>query len=197
MTKIALVIGSSGGIGSAVCQSLQSKYTVISIDRNKIDFSQDNYYDKISKELINHNPDLIVNCAGHFGDNTETHHKTMDLNFGSNWAILKHYIANKPNKNIRFIMIGSSAYREGRRSYMLYAASKAALYNLWLSVKEYFENTNLSVVLINPVKTKTRMMNPASTTYIMPEDVADLILSTSLGSEHECIDMSYKELHND
>ena len=197
MTKIAIVIGSSGGIGSAVCSALQFEYTVIGIDRNKIDFSNETYYDKISRELINYNPDLIVNCAGHFGDNTETHQLTMNANFGSNWSIIRHYIANKPNKHIRFIMIGSSAYREGRKLYMLYAASKAALYNLWLSAREYFENTNLSVVLINPVKTKTRMMNPASTTYIMPEDVAELVLATSRGNENECIDMSYKELHND
>lgn len=197
MTKVAIVIGSSGGIGSAVCSALQSEYTVVEINRNKIDFSDETYYDKISKELINHDPDLIVNCAGHFGDNTETHQLTMNLNFGSNWSIIRHYIANKPNKPVRFIMIGSSAYREGRKLYMLYAASKAALYNLWLSARELFENTNLSIVLINPVKTKTRMMNPNSTTYIMPEDVAELVLATSRGSENECIDMSYKELHND
>lgn len=193
MIKKAIIFGSSGGIGSAVCSALKPEYDIIEVNRNIIDFSQENYYDKVTHELTTHAPDLIINCAGHFGDNSETHQTTMNLNFGSNWAIILHYINNKPNKPVRFIMIGSSAYKEGRKLYMLYAASKAALYNLWLSSREYFENTNLSVVLINPVKTKTRMMNPASTTYIMPEDVAKVILTSSYGSENECIDMSYKE----
>jgi short-subunit dehydrogenase len=95
-------------------------------------------------------------------------------------------------------MIGSSAYREGRKMYMMYAASKAALYNLWLSACEYFDNSNLSIVLINPVKTKTKMMNPTATRYIMPEDVASSVLEHSFGNDNKCIDMSYyKELRND
>lgn len=196
MTKTAIVIGSTGGIGSAVCAALQSEYTVVELDRNKIDFNQFNCYDRLSEVIFELNPDVIVNCIGHFGDNTETHHLTMNVNFGSNWAIVKHYIQNNPNKPVKFVMIGSSAYREGRKLYMLYAASKAALYNLWLSASELFEGTGLSVILINPVKTKTKMMNPTSTTYIMPEDVANTVLASLLDGENKCIDMSYKELHN-
>lgn len=196
MTKIAIVIGSSGGIGSAVCSALQPYYKIVPVDRNAVNFDDCNFYEKISELCIKFDPDLIVNCVGHFGDNSETHYKTMDINVGSNWAVIKHYSTNNPNKQVRFIMIGSSAYREGRRKYMMYSASKAALYNLWLSASEFFNQTNFSIALINPVKTKTKMMDPASTTYIMPEDVADLVLAKAAGSENECVDMSYKELHD-
>ena len=198
MTKIAVVIGSTGGIGAAVCQSLQEHYIVVHVDRTTIDFNKSDCYELLDSLLVSQNPDLIVNCSGHYVDNSEKHYDTMNVNLGSNWSIIKHYIENKPTKKIRLIMIGSSAYREGRKMYMMYAASKAALYNLWLSACEYFDNSNLSIVLINPVKTKTKMMNPTATRYIMPEDVASSILEHSFGNDNKCIDMSYyKELRND
>jgi NAD(P)-dependent dehydrogenase (short-subunit alcohol dehydrogenase family) len=198
MTKIAVVIGSTGGIGAAVCQGLKEHYIVVHVDRTTIDFNKSDCYELLNSLLVSQNPDLIVNCSGHYTDNSEKHYDTMNVNLGSNWSIIKHYIENKPAKKIRLIMIGSSAYREGRKMYMMYAASKAALYNLWLSACEYFDNSNLSIVLINPVKTKTKMMNPTATRYIMPEDVASSVLEHSFGNDNKCIDMSYyKELRND
>jgi short-subunit dehydrogenase len=196
--KTAVVIGSTGGIGSAVSNILQSTYNVVNLNREQVDFNDVDVYNKINSILLQYNPDLVVNCIGHFSDNSEEHRQTMDINFGSNWAIIKHYIDNQPNKNVKIVMIGSSAYREGRKLYMLYAASKAALYNLWLSACEYFENSNISIVLVNPVKTKTKMMNPTATRYIMPEDVARTILECTFSKENKCIDMTYhKELRND
>ena len=196
--KTAVVIGSTGGIGSAVSKILQPTYNVVNVNREQVDFNNIDVYNRINSVLIQYNPDLIVNCSGHFSDNSEEHYQTMDINVGSNWAIIKHYIDSQPNKKVKIIMIGSSAYREGRKLYMLYAASKAALYNLWLSASEYFENSNVSIALVNPVKTKTKMMDSTATRYIMPEDVARTILECSFGEENKCIDMSYhKELRND
>lgn len=192
MSKFAIVFGAGGGIGNATCAMLKTQnYQVLPITRKEIDLSDDISYNKIQELLGNAQPDLIVNCAGHFTGNIETHNTTIDVNFGSNWSIIKHYIDHLSTKPVKIIMIGSSAYREGRKNYMLYAASKAALYNLWLSSSEYFQGSNVSISLINPVKTKTKMMDAASTKFILPEDVAEKILAMSLTVLSECVDLGY------
>jgi len=193
MTKVAVVLGASGGIGNATCDALSAEYQVLPITREEIDLANNLSYNKICAFLHDVQPDLIVNCAGHFADNTETHSATMDINFGSNWSIIKHYLTHPPTKPVKIIMVGSSAYREGRKKYMLYAASKAALYNLWLSSAEYFQSSNVTVSLINPVKTKTKMMVRTSTKFILPEDVAQKILAMSLTVLSECIDLEYSK----
>jgi short-subunit dehydrogenase len=190
--KLAVVFGANGGIGVATANKLvQLGCIVATVTRADIDFSDANSDEKICQYLEATSPDLIVNCSGHFPNNKETHNKAMDVNFGSNWSIVKYYMDNPPNKPVKIIMVGSSAYREGRKNYMLYAASKSALYNLWQSCNEYFENGNVSVSLINPVKTKTRMMDPSSTRYLLPNDVAEKIINMSLNDICECIDLSY------
>lgn len=191
MTKVAVVFGASGGIGNATCLALSAEYKVVAITREEIDLFDNLSYNQICAFLTAIQPDLVVNCAGHFADNTETHNATMDINVGSNWSIIKHYIDNPSSKPVKVILVGSSAYREGRKNYMLYAASKAALYNLWLSSAEYFQSSNVAVSLINPVKTKTKMMDPASTRFILPEDVAQKILAMSSTALSECIDLEY------
>jgi short-subunit dehydrogenase len=191
--KVACVFGSNGGIGSAVVDSSVKHYMVVHLDRVNVDFTKSNS-DQSLKDLIVHiDPDLIVNCVGYLPKDSETHNQAMDINFGSNWSLIKYYMENPPSKPVKIIMVGSSAYKQGRRNYMLYAASKAALYSLWQSCNEYFENSDVSVSLINPVRTKTRMMDPSSTRYLLPEDVADRIVSMSLNPQSECVDLGYKE----
>jgi short-subunit dehydrogenase len=194
MNKIAIIFGATGGIGSAVCETLSSEYKIVEISRKEIDFNSEISYNQIQKLLIELNPDLIVNCVGHFtNNNNNTHNKIMNINFGSNWSIIKFFVENTSNKPIKIIMIGSSAHREGRKNYMLYAASKAALYNLWLSSSEYFMDSNVSISIINPVKTKTKMMDKSTTKFIMPEDVAKVILSIAKDIKSSCIDLEYPQ----
>jgi short-subunit dehydrogenase len=137
-----------------------------------------------------------VNCVGHFDKtNKETHCNTFDINVGSNWSIIRHYINKEgSNKPIKIIMVGSSAYKSGRKDYILYAASKAALYNVWQGACEWFENSTVTLGLINPVRTRTPMIDMTTSAFCYePEDVAQEILSMASTQSNQLVDMKYPE----
>jgi NAD(P)-dependent dehydrogenase (short-subunit alcohol dehydrogenase family) len=160
---------------------LQDKnYRVIEITRNELDFTDKDIEEKVSTLLDYYRPDVIINAAGYLGDNTEGSQPTLAINVESNWAIIRYFIDAKESYNpVRFIMVGSSAYREGKKQYMMYSASKAALHNLWQGAVDYFANTNITVDMIHPVRTRTKMtLNRFADhlDYFEPEEVAEEIL---------------------
>ena len=200
---VALIFGHRGGIGLATAKALISQgHRIIPVDRTIIDFDKANADSQISSVLINGQPDVIVNCAGVFenGHNV-THSRTMNVNFGSNWSIVRHYL--DPVNQIRpcrVIMVGSSCYDQGRQLYPLYSASKAALYNLWQSARDAFEDTNICIDLINPVRTLTKMATAnkaidSSLPYLRPEQVADDITNLVTNNlTSSCINMTFEDV---
>jgi short-subunit dehydrogenase len=196
MNKRAVIFGAHGGIGYATTEAfLRAGYTVIPVHRGSIDFANVASDKSISDLLSNDQPDVVVNCVGHFDNgNTETHNKTFDVNVGSNWSIIRHYINNTSNKAVKIIMVGSSAYKSGRKAYILYAASKAALYNVWQGACDYFSGTNVSLGLINPVRTRTPMIDMTTLAFCYePEDVAQEIVSMASNNTNQLVDMKYPE----
>lgn len=194
MDKTAIIFGARGGIGSATRNVfLNAGYSVIPVTSDQIDFTDASSYNKIQDILSSNQPSVIINCAGHFPANNAESTRTLAVNFGSNWNIIRHYIDNPPTSPLRFIMVGSSSYRSGRKDYMVYSASKAALYNLWQGAVEYFRNTNLSVDLINPVRTNTQLIKSITTDiYLEPNDVAHEIFSVAESSTVNCcVNMKY------
>jgi short-subunit dehydrogenase len=195
MNKTAIVFGANGGIGFATCRVLaKNGYTVVTVTRDQIDFTNELSDTLITGVLTLYDADLIINCSGYFAKNSEHHKDTMEINVGSNWSIVRHYMNAAITKPVKVIMVGSSAYKSGRKNYILYSASKAALYNLWQGSAEYFANTPLSLSLINPGVTRTRMSgNPTHDNCLEPEDVANRILEMASNDDNECIDLQ-KEL---
>jgi short-subunit dehydrogenase len=193
MKHHAVIFGTAGGIGAATkIAFINAGYTVTAINRSNLDMSKPDSDSRIHGLLSVAAPDVVVNCAGHFGTNSETHDKMMDVNVGANWSIVRHYIDNPSETPVKIIMIGSSAYKSGRKNYILYAASKAALYNLWQGTRDYFEGSNTSVSLINPVRTRTKMIDTLATDLCLePEDVANEIVKMASTSSSECVDMEY------
>ena len=198
MSKKVILFGASGGIGSAIETLLTSTgYNVISITRSQINFSEPANGENISKLLNELDPDIVINSAGWFGNNTDPFEEIMSVNFGSNWSIIRHYmLLPKITKPVRVIMIGSICYNEGKKKYMVYAASKAALYSLWQGAKDYFLDSLLCIDLINPQRTKTKMTQgriDPSLEYHDPIDVAEAILKLmhrTTGSV--CVDTQFK-----
>lgn len=192
---IAVIFGANGGIGAAVRDTfLTAGYRVIPVTKSSVDFLDDDAYQKVST-ILSADPDVIINCVGHFDNgNVETHRTTMDINVGSNWTILQHYINTPPSKPIKIIMVGSSAYKSGRKTYILYAASKAALYNVWQGACDYFAGTAVAVSLINPVRTRTPMIDMSTPLFCYePSDVAREILSMASAAGNQLVDMKYPE----
>ena len=195
MKKI-LLLGAGGGIGSAIHQTLAKDHVVVTLGRDDLDLNSDGSDQSLQKFLIRANPDVVINAAGVMGTNQDRHQKVMNVNFGSNWAIIQHYqnCCETLAKPVKIIIIGSSAHRSGKKEYMLYSASKAAVYNLCQAARDLFHETMVSVDIINPVKTRTAMApGVPQPGWLLPEDVAHEIQSRLETDTSECIDMKYKD----
>jgi ribitol-5-phosphate 2-dehydrogenase (NADP+) / D-ribitol-5-phosphate cytidylyltransferase len=197
---IVLILGATGGIGEA-CRTafLDAGYRVIPVSRSMLDFNLPTAEIKLAELLNSARADVVVNCAGVFVNGTQdTHHLTFNVNFGSNWNIVRYYHAMKDvSKSVKIIMVGSSSYSVGKPMYPLYSASKAALYNLWQSSVDMFAGTDISVDLINPMRTRTRMnaeRYDPNLPYHSTTEVAEKILELTRHSGSSCVNMTLEEL---
>jgi short-subunit dehydrogenase len=196
MKKTVAIFGASGGIGAATRQQfLDAGYTVIPVSRNLIDFSSSKADEQIQEFLSLSDPDIIVNCTGYFAGNDEPAEPTMSVNFNSNWSLVRHYF-DKTNRETKIIMVGSSACRGGRKNYIVYGASKAALLSMWEGCRDALANTKVTVNLVNPVRVRTNMVAPFDDNldYLDPNAVAYEILQLAKTSASSCVEMTFKEL---
>jgi short-subunit dehydrogenase len=197
--KTVLLFGASGGIGSAVYNTLTtSGYPVISITKEQVNFTSDCQL-QVDKLLVDIRPSIVVNCAGIFGNNTDNWHNIMAVNFGSNWNLIQHYMTNASAHPVRIIMLGSISYKQGQKWSMVYSASKAAVFSLWQAAKEYFAGSVVTVDLVNPQRTRTAMTesryNP-NLPYHDPQEVADEILTLIRSNGNSsCVDMTFKNIN--
>lgn len=195
--KTALIIGSNSDIAKSAIELLQDEYHIIAVDRRVIDLADPTSEMRINMALTMSNPDVVVNCAGVFKENADADYDTtFDVNLKSNWSVIKYYIDNPPEKSVKFVMLGSSVYKQGRRNFILYAASKAALFNMWQGASE-FVSDNVKLGLINPVHVHTKMVahkpHPNPEICLEPVDVAREIVNLCSMTESRYIDMNYKE----
>jgi short-subunit dehydrogenase len=201
---IACIFGYHGGIGQATKEAFKAQgYKIIPVHREVLDLNAKDADKLIDSLLSNGQPDVIVNSAGVFYNGwQQDHQETMNVNVGSNWSILRHYMnPDNQTKTTRIIMVGSSSHSGGRKLYPLYSASKAAVYNLWQSVSQALVDTNIAVDLVNPVRTLTRMstaggkkIDPALD-YLQPEQVAERIMQLiNENLPSRCIEMTYEDV---
>lgn len=194
--KTALIIGSRSDIAVSVQHKLSHNYQLINVDRTVVDLCDFNSDSRLRDLLTQHSPDVIINCAGVFGDNTVDYATVMDVNLRSNWSVIKYYIDNPPDKTVKFVMIGSSTHNQGRKNYILYAASKGALYRMWQGASE-FVSSNFLLGLINPVRVNTKMVSHLQHSTpdlcLEAEDVANQIVSMcNHMTVSESFEMGYK-----
>ena len=195
MKKTVAIFGATGGIGSATRMAfLGAGYSVIPVSRNLIDFAHDNAEAQIQEFLGYAEANVVVNCVGKFSNNSEPAGSTMNINFNSNWAIVQYYLKNP--QPVRIVMVGSSAYKAGKKDYMVYSASKAALYNLWQGARDAFADTDVRVDLVNPVRTRTQMVAPfqEELDYLEPDEIARWILQLDQWNDpSRCVDITFKD----
>ena len=160
--QTVVLFGANGGIGTAVNKTLTAcGYVVVPVTRNQIDFSQDNCQLLVDQILLEHKPSIVINCVGKFGNNDDDLQHIMSINFGSNWNLIRHYMTNVPEHPVRIIMLGSICYNHGRKEYMVYSASKTAMFSLWQGAQDYFAGSSVTVDLINPQRTCLLYTSPS------------------------------------
>ena len=157
--KKILIFGYSGGIGrSLVNITNKNKYKLFCYNKKKINFLKKNSILKIHNVLKKVKADIIINTSGVLGNNSDKYEKIFDVNLMPTWEIFKFYKKHPPKKKIFIIVIGSKAYKQGRKNYILYASSKAALHNLCQGCVEYLNNININFKIFHFGKVNTNLI---------------------------------------
>jgi len=195
-----VILGARGGIGAATRRMfLDHGWQAIPVDSGQLNFNQPDSYEKLSILLDNAEADVLVNSVGVFENGyTADHRRTMAVNFGSNWDIVRYLQAHR-DQAVRVAMIGSSSYTAGKKVYPLYSASKAALFNLWQSAQDQFADSPIRIHLLNPVRTLTPMTTAGKEVdpnldYLQSEQVArEIFRLCQTDCVSSCVDMTFED----
>jgi len=161
--KKILIFGSNSTLARNICLAGKKKFLFKKIDKKKLNFNKSNISNNITKILSENDSDIILNCSGILGDNTLKYDDVFNTNFGSNWEIAKYYInLKKVHKKITILFIGSTAYKTGKKNYLLYSSSKAALHNLYQGAKKILIEKKVKLLIYHPPRMRTKMIKKLS-----------------------------------
>lgn len=179
MKKI-LIFGSNGGLGKSLKKKLNKNY-LISFNKKKLNFLKKDRFQNISKLIKKNNPNVIINCSGILGNNSQSYEKVFDVNFGSNWDLIRFYLKSKKKFDVKIILIGSSGHNKGKRDYILYSASKSALNNLYKSSNDILKKKGVILNIFHPPGMRTKMIKnlkyKSITKKLNPSNIANKIIS--------------------
>lgn len=176
--KIYAIVGASGGIGKEIVKLLKKeKAKVIEISRTSKyiadmeDFSTiKKVFEKIYKKYGK--IDGLINSAGHFlvkpfeKLSKEEIEKLIKVNL---LGLIYSCKEVKIKKNGHIINISSSSYKDGRKNYGIYSATKAAVVNFTQSLAK--EHPNLKINVVAPQRTNTQMRK-----RFFPDEEKNLLL---------------------
>lgn len=179
--KYVLLLGASGGIGSAILKKLQRLGAVVSVPpRSEVNLSNP----FLPRQLYDINWDCIIHSAGVGASDKEgileKYDEVMNVNLKS--VLLLVDLARKTmihGGNI--VVLGSSAGTKGRADFTLYSASKTALNSAVESLAPSLAKENIRINCVCPGRTYTRLqkrMHPEATKsgLISPEYVAKIVV---------------------
>jgi len=161
--KKILIFGSNSTLAKNIFTVGDKKFLFKKINKKKLNFDNLNASKKIIHILSKNDFDIILNCSGVLGDNTLKYKNIYNTNFGSNWEIAKYYLNQKKSeKKITILFIGSTAYKTGKKDYLLYSSSKAALHNLYQGAKNILSQKKIKLLIYHPPRMKTKMIKKFS-----------------------------------
>ncbi len=188
-SKIYAVVGASGGIGKEIIKLLKKENAqTIEISRTSEyradleDFSSiEKVFDKIYKKYGK--IDGLINAAGLFlvkpfkKLSVEEIEKLIKVNL---LGLIYSCKEAKIKENGHIINISSSSYKDGRKNYGIYSATKAAVVNFTQSLAK--ENSTLKINVVAPERTNTQMRKKffpleEESLLLDPKDVALKIIS--------------------
>lgn len=171
---------------------------------HSIDLADLTQLPKHLKNLIATYPDLdtlILNAGrGHFGDLEQFSYEQIraltDLNFTSHAFITRAFLPQlKKNGHGHLIFTGSEAALTGTQKGSLYCAAKFALRGFAQAIRAETARNGIRVTLVNPGMVQSPFFDELdfrpgddSSNYILPEDVAEVIVQALMAREGTVID---------
>lgn len=177
MSKTALIVGASGGIGHAILQELYDEYDIFATSTK-----QENL-DELKKEFANITPilfdhtkreegaiiknlgkklDAVVIASGITSDSLsirlsdELWDKTIEINLSSSFRLLKHAYLHM-NQQSAIVLVSSVVARMGNVGQVAYSASKGGLEAMVRTLAREFASKNITINAVAPGFIETKM----------------------------------------
>jgi short-subunit dehydrogenase len=200
---IVVIVGASGGIGSAIIRSLTGRVSTIicltgkyegtivskntTIEYFKTDLDRFDNWDEVVTQIINKNKkiDIFINCIGEIIIGSLTNQSTDEIERLLSANLMLHIYGLKAiipimarQQNGYIIEMGSLGGLIPMPFVSTYSASKFALRGLVLSLKEELKNTGVNVSLLNPGLVDTKMLQEESEDHKAIISFAERAIST-------------------
>lgn len=183
-SKKYLIFGGNGGIGQALKGQLETAGVLYlapsSKELNLIDIT----VNQIQAYLGDFIPDVIINTAGAYANDSEgileNYDVIMNVNLKSNLVLLEY--AKRLGKEISVVLISSSSSTKGRKNLTVYSASKVALNSIVESLADELHTQSINVNVLIPEKVNTPLIGKLhqgtinENELLSSDDVAQAIL---------------------
>jgi NAD(P)-dependent dehydrogenase (short-subunit alcohol dehydrogenase family) len=178
--QVALITGSSGGIGAAVVTALQARGdVVVGADRapldgqslsgfHELDVTDEQRTGDVIRQLVAEHGriDVLVHAAGVLGGTpdplvttTEEFERVMRINAGGTFTITREVANSMRDTGSKgtMLLLSSVAAKEARVDYLPYNASKIAVLHIMWSMAKILGPNGISVNAVNPGPVSTPM----------------------------------------